>query len=243
MGRIHQGEETSLKDIFKNGFSITTSTSQIRTDILKNHEDVSFEPDPVFLSRLFLLMAQELDLQQSEIDQKLSSSIDDELDLFTRMTGEEKILDPPQESLLKNDYGAYMTGSRMAAWFQLMKKTAQESAFLVTTSQAVFDNIIENLTGLEKVCCIEGISCDQLETVKKAFDQCLTHLATTPWSGPDQISLPDFNYESGRKLNFKLYILSETDPDDVCNLFLKDKILSKRNKNNWLNTLIGFFGI
>ncbi|MBC2717101.1 MAG: hypothetical protein HF978_17490 [Desulfobacteraceae bacterium] len=242
-GRLHHGEEASLKDIFKNGFSNKTFTSQIRTDILKNQEDEIFDPDPVFLSRLFLLMAQELDLQQSVIDQKLASSIDDELDLFTSMTGEEKILDPPKESLFKNDYGAYMTGSRIAAWFRLMKNSAEESAFLVTNSQAVSDEIADHKKGLEMVFSFEGICCDQPEAVIKEFVQYLTHLATTPWSGPDQISLPDFNSEAGRKLNFKLYILPEVDPVDVCNFFLKDEILSKRNENSWLNTLFGFFEV
>jgi len=242
-GRLHQGEEASLKDIFKNGFSSKTFTSQIRTDILKNKVDEAFEPDPVFLARLFLLMAQELDLQQSEIDRELTLSIDDELALFTHMTGEEKILDPPKESYFKNDYGTYMTGSRITAWFNLMKNDAEDPAFLVTNSRSVFDMILEKITGLEKVCCIDGICLDQSETVKKEFDQCLTQLAKIPWTGPAQGLLPDFNSGSDGKLNFKLFILPDANPDDACNFFLKDKILSKGNKNSWLNTLIGFFEI
>ncbi len=242
-GQLHHGEETSLKDIFKNGFSNKTFTSQIRTDILKNQTDDSFAPDPVFLSRLFLLMAQELDLQQSAIDQDLASSIDDELDLFTSMTGEEKVLDPPKESLFKKDYGEYMTGSRIAAWFQLIKNTVHESAFLVTSSQSVLDEILETVTGLEKVVGIDGISCDQPKAVIKEFVQCLTNLTQTPWIGPDQIRLPDFNFQGGRKLNFKLYILPEADPVDICSFFSKDNISSKRNENSPLNTVIGFFEI
>ena len=185
-GRLHQGEETSLKDIFKNGFSNTTFVSQIRTDILRNKEAEAFEPDPVFLSRLFLIMAQELDLQQSEVDRELALSIDDELELFTSMTGEEKILDPPKESYFKNDYGTYMTGSRISAWFNLLKNDAADSSFLVTNSQAVLDMMLEKITGLEEVCCIDGISWDQSETVKKEFDQCLINLAKTPWVGQDR---------------------------------------------------------
>jgi len=242
-GRLHQGDEASLKDIFKNGFSSKTFTAQIRTDILKNQENDAFDPDPVFLSRLFLLMAQELDLQQNEVDQELALSIDDELVLFTRMTGEEKILDPPKESLFKNDFGTYMTGSRMAAWFQLMKNAAHESAFFVTNSPAVFDEIADQVKDLEMIFSVKGISWDQPETVIRELEQCLTHLATTPWSGPGQIRLPDFNCEADQKLNFKLYILPEADPVDVCNFFSKDKILSKQNESNWLNSLIGFFEI
>jgi len=242
-GRLHQGEGASLKDIFKNGFSNQSFTSQIRTDILKESMEEAFDPDPVFLSRLFLLMAQELDFQQSEVDRELTLSIDDELELFTSMTGEEKILDPPKESYFKNDYGTYMTGSRISAWFNLMKKNVEDSAFLVTNSQAVLDVILEKITGLEKVCFIDGISWDQSETIRKKFDQCLTHLAKNPWTGPDQVVLPDFNTGTGKKVNFKLFILPEADSEDVCNLFSKDKILSKENKKSWLNTLIGYFEI
>jgi len=204
---------------------------------------MSFVPDSVFLSRLFLLMAQDLDIQQSEVDRELALSIDDELELFTSMTGEEKILDPPKESYFKNDFGTYMTSSRISAWFNLMKENAEDSVFLVTSSRAVFDMILEKITGLEKVCCFDGISPDQSEKVKKEFDQCLMHLAATPWTGPDQVVLPDFDYGVGEQINVELFILPEADLDDVCNLFLKDKISSKGNKSSWLNTLIGFFEI
>jgi hypothetical protein len=250
-GRLHQGEEASLKDIFKNGFSNTTFASQIRTDILRNKEAETFVPDPVFLSRLFLLMAQELDFQQSEVDRELALSIDDELELFTSMTGEEKILDPPKESYLKNDYGTYMTGSRISAWFNLVKKDLSDSIFLVTNSRAVLDIMIEKIAGLEQVCSINGISWDQSEAVKKEFDQYLMDLATKPWVGPDGSCheglgpdhgvLPDFDSGAGEKFNFKLYILPEANSDDVCNLFLKDTISSQLNKGRSLNMLIGFF--
>ncbi|MDA3895291.1 MAG: hypothetical protein PF482_03970, partial [Desulfobacteraceae bacterium] len=141
-GRTHQGDEASLKGIFKDGFSNQTFTAQIRTDILKSDVDTVVEPDPVFPSRLFLLMAQDLDLQQSAVDRELALSIDDEMALFTSMTGEGKILDPPKESYIKNDYGTYMTGSRISAWFNLIKKDVEESAFFVTNSQAVLDKTL-----------------------------------------------------------------------------------------------------
>ncbi len=242
-GRLHQGDEASLKDIFKNGFSSQTFTSQIRTDILKDQENDSFDPDPVFLSRLFLLVAQELDLQQNEIDQELASSIDDERVLFAHMTGEEKKFDPSGKSLFKNDYGMYMTGSRMDAWFQLMKNAVHESAFFVTNSPAVMAEMADHITNLEMIFSVKGISCEQPETVKRELEHCLTHLAMTPWFGPDQMSLPDFNCKVDQKLNFKLYLLPEADPVDVCNFFLKDKIVLKQHESSWLNLLIGFFEI
>jgi hypothetical protein len=100
----------------------------------------------------------------------------------------------------------------------------EESAFFVTNSQAVLDKTLETIPGLEKVCCIDGIACDQSEAVSKEFNQCLMHLAKNPWTGPDQVVLPDFNSGAGKKINLKLYILPEADSQAFCNFFLKDKI-------------------
>lgn len=242
-GRLHQGDEASLKDIFKGGFSNNAFTAQTRSDILKYQENVSLDPDPVFLARLFLLMAQELDMQQSEVDRELALSIDDEMVLFTSMTGEEKILDPPKESLFKNDYGEYMTGSRITAWFRLMKNLSDESAFLVTNSRSVLDTVLQKIPDLKKVCCLDGISLEQPETVINELNQCIEILAATPWTGTDSVRLPGFISGTDNKLNFKLYILPEADLQDVCNIFSGDKYPSKQNENKRLNTLIGFFEI
>ncbi|MEZ4577621.1 MAG: hypothetical protein R2875_06290 [Desulfobacterales bacterium] len=76
-----------LARIFKSGFSQESFTAQIRTDILKDVEKDAPAPDPLFLARLFLMMAEELDVKQTEIALELASSQSAEKDLFARMTG------------------------------------------------------------------------------------------------------------------------------------------------------------
>jgi len=244
-GRLHHGEETSLKDFFNTGFSRNDFTAQIRTDILKHGKEDTSEPDPLFLSRLFLLMAQDLDMKQSEINEELASSIDDEQDLFTGMTGEQKVPDQSKESLFKNDFGVYQTGSRISAWFRLLETAADESAFLVTSSRAVFEEMREKFPGLEKVREFKNISFKQPKTVISELSDCATHLATTPWpeSGEIGIKCPDFNGGTGQKINFQLYILPETDPKGLCRLIASDQSVYGKPEQRWLNTLIGFFEI
>jgi len=243
-GRLHHGEESSLKDFFRNGFSAKNFTAQIRTDILKDQtEEAPSDPDPLFLSRLFLLMAQELDAKQSEVNMELASSIDDEKDLFTRMTGEQKTLASSKENSFENDFGAYMTGPRISAWLRLAESSAEGFPFLVTTSRSVSAMILEQVTGLKKVWETEDISCRQSSAVISELTDCVTHLAGTPWTGPDRIPRPDFSTGTGRKLNFGLYILPGTDLSDAFSSVAVDKDLFKKNENKWLNTLIAFFEI
>ncbi len=244
-GRLHHGEETSLKDFFKTGFSRNNFTAQIRTDILKDGKEDTSEPDPLFLSRLFLLMAQDLDAKQSEINEELASSIDDEQDLFTGMTGEQKVPDPAKESLFKNDFGVYQTGSRISAWFRLLETAADESAFLVTSSRAVFEEMLEKFPGLINVREFNNIPFQQPETVISEFAGWITQLATTPWpeSGECGLDCPDFSAGSGQKINFKLYILPETDPKGVFRLIAKDPPVPGKQETRGLNTLIGIFEI
>lgn len=244
-GRLHHGEETSLKNFFKTGFSRNNFTAQIRTDILKHGKEDTSGPDPLFLSRLFLLMAQDLDMKQSEINQELASSIDDEQELFSGMTGEKKVPDPAKESLFQNDFGVYKTGSRISAWFRLLETAADESAFLVTSSRAVFEKMLEKIPGLEKVRELKNIPFQQPKAVISQLADWITQLATTPWpeSGECGAKCPDFNAGTGQKINFKLYVLPETDPKGVCRLIAKDQSVSGKPEQRWLNTLVGFFEV
>ncbi|MGB9500047.1 MAG: hypothetical protein ACKVE4_09935 [Dissulfuribacterales bacterium] len=242
-GRLHQSESVSLKTIFNKGFYNTSFAAQISTDILKDSKDEKPDFDPIFLARLFLFMAQDLDIQQSEIDHDLALSIDDELDLFKSMTGEDRVLDISKGSLFDNDPGAYMTGQRVAAWVELMQKDEQAPSFLITTSKTTFNEIIAGAPDFEDVCFYEGISWDQPEPIKKEVERYLMNLAAEPWSGSDHIAQP--NFESGDfetrglgKINFRLCILPEKGPDALTNRSATtDESLNHQQTS--LNTLVG----
>jgi len=242
-GRLHQSESVSLKTIFNKGFYNTSFAAQISTDILKDSKDEKPDFDPVFLARLFLFMAQDLDIQQSEIDQDLALSIDDELDLFKSMTGEDRVLDISKGSLFDNDYGAYMTGHRMASWLTLIQKDEKPPSFLITNSRAAFNEIIADAPDVKDVCLCEGISVIQPEPLKKEIEHYLMNLATEPWSGPDHIAQPvfeagGFETKDVEKINFRLCILPEKGPDALIKSAAKNEA-SLKHKPALLNTLVG----
>jgi len=237
-GKLHHSESVSLRTIFKKGSYSNSFATQISSDILKDSKDVKPDFDPVFLARLFLFMAQDLDIQQSEIDHDLAASIDDELDLFKRMTGEDRVLDVSKESLFDKDYGAYMTGQRMDAWVTLMLKDEPAPSFLLTGSRAVFKEIIAESTDVEDVCYYEGILSAQPEPVKKEVGHYLMNLAAEPWIGPGHVAHPDFETGDGEKINFRLCILPEKGLDAI----IKGAAISDgalKHKQTSLNTLIG----
>lgn len=242
-GRLHHGEEMSLKEFFEEGFSRQAFTAQIRADILQGRKETAPEPDALFLSRLFLLMAQDLDWQQKNINEELASTMDDEVHLYSGMTGENRPFDPVEKNLLKDDFGAYMTCSRISAWCRLMAETPMDSVFLVTDSRSVVEEVTDKVAGMEKVWDAAGISCRQPGTITGELTQIVTNLAQTPWTGVEQIRPPVFVKEDGRKLHFSLYILPEADPEDVCHRMTGTDVFQNKNKNRWLNTLIGFFEI
>ena len=245
-GKLHQSEGVSLKTIFNKGFYNTSFAVQISTDISTTNKDEKPDLDPVFLARLFLFMAQDLDIQQSEVDQDLAASIDDELDLFKSMTGEDRALDVSKGSLFDNDAGAYMTDQRMAAWVELMQKDEQAPSFLITTSKIAFNEIIADASDFEDVCFYEGISWDQPEPIKKEIERYLMNLATEPWSGPDHIAQPNFEAGDFGKINFRLCILPEKGPEALIkpDAIIKSTAISDeplKHKQTSLNTLIGLF--
>ncbi len=132
-----------------------TSISKIRQNI----RDVGSERkkaeagDPVFKARLFLEMAQELDRQNSELERSLDDVRMQEDSMLADLLGESG--DPGGiESAFRAasvaDPGAYMTGTRLQAWWQLARKGPVPGNLLVTDSRAVIEYLIEKEPGLQK---------------------------------------------------------------------------------------------
>jgi len=235
--RLH-GSEASLKAAFEAGFYNQAFVSQIRTDIVKNQEKTPEAPEPGFMARLFLIMAQDLDVRQMEIARDLALSADHELDLFIRMTGK-KILDGPGETLFNTDSGAYMTGQRLAAWFRLLGFAGTESAFLITDSPAVESLLKDRLKDMEMIVAFDGVAWQQPEDIVQKFNQRVAHQAVTPWPGRLEGEIPDLVAGDGQDVSFKLYMVPGSAPEDLGRFFFKTDDQMKSNKNKWLNTLIG----
>lgn len=241
-GELHQSESVSLKSIFQNGFYNNSFTAQIRTDILKGTKAEPPDISSVFSARLFLLMAQDLDIEQSAIDLGLASSVEDELSLFKSMTGEDVALSPSKESRFDNDYGAYMTKERNDAWFQLMNKDEQAPSFLLTTSNSAFNQMREEIPALEEIYSLEGILPDQPESIKKEVENYLSKLTTLPWDGPDHIDPPRFETGDSGEINFKAYILPGKSARNLIHSeSVDDRPVSDPSES--LNTVIALFDV
>jgi len=240
-GALHQQDGASLKEFFKKGPGSEAFTAQVRTDILKDGNPADPAPDIGYMHRLFLMMAQDFDIQQIQIDQDMAATVDDELDLFTSMTGEEAALTPSQK-LTNSDCGAYMTDSRLAAWFYLLKNDDRPPVLLVTDSRSSLDVICEEIQEIIPVHKFESIPTAPGDIQKKAIDDYFKKLSSTPRTESDSIAPPDFEPDSGTDtVSMELFMLPRKSPEYIYNQLTNDKDPASGLQPQNLNTLIGFF--
>ncbi len=159
---LHQGSETTfLKNRIFDSADIEsvplfdeTSTSQIKSDIKKG--GVSKKPprpDPVFAARLFLLIAQNFDIQHEEFIQDMENFHLMENELFSSIRGDNEFSDIEtgrgRAAAVPDDPGLHKTAQRIAAWFKLFRQDPAApdefgSCLFITSSPAVMDHILEN---------------------------------------------------------------------------------------------------
>ena len=133
-----------------------TSISKIRQNI----RDVGSETEKteagasVFKARLFLEMAQELDRQNSELERSLDDVRQQEDSMLADLLGAAGDtgggIEPAFQAAGVADPGAYMTATRLQAWWQLARKGPVPGNLLVTDSRAVIEYLIEKEPGLQK---------------------------------------------------------------------------------------------
>ena len=133
---IHQGTETAFLAAMANKipFFDENASSQIRADLKKIGKQIPAEekPDPLFNAKLFLHMAQELDLQNAGLDQDLMDIDAMEDDFMKNLKWEDD--DDHARAVVrrqwdKNDPGHFMTTERINAWVSLMLQAPQASVY------------------------------------------------------------------------------------------------------------------
>ena len=132
-----------------------TSISRIRQDVRNMGSAREKEPvrDPVFSARLFLEMAQELDRQNSELERSLADVRVKEDGMLSDLMGASNGtggIETASRADSVADPGAYMTGMRLLAWWQLVRKGPGTGNLLVTDSRTVIEYLIEKEPGLKK---------------------------------------------------------------------------------------------
>ncbi len=149
---LHGGKSGDLAGFFRagqwqTGANVEPGTQQLRS-LIRNWEHAASEKqinDPVFEAALFVLMAHRYDQQQDALDQDLGSVQSLET-RFRHILGEPdaggSVL-PSDGNIQPTDPGRYMTHQRIQAWAQLAQGQIEKDSVLITTSQAVWDYILE----------------------------------------------------------------------------------------------------
>jgi len=145
----HQGRIGDLTAIFQSGRwqhdkAGESHVQQLRVLIRQGGAGASADHvDPLLEAALFLCLAHHYDMQQDLLDQELGAVKTLEKE-FGQILGES---DPDQgprfSSTSPADPGEHMTVQRLKAWMRLAEPMAAESPVLLTTSSAVWEQIVE----------------------------------------------------------------------------------------------------
>lgn len=210
----------SLKDFYNQAFAV-----EIRSEILKFGEtEAREEPDPILNARLFLQLAQEYDLRESEIVQDIQSADMAAENLFEQLKGEagaavgDRIAGPRAAG---DDAGSHMPETRMAAWSTLARCDAGDPAVFLTHSPAVMDQVAEAFPSLTLLDTREGLPEADLVTAvgrnaggngnSGGSDAISSAFAAMDWSEGDGYALEIYSIADCDPDTF-LTILSESDP-------------------------------
>lgn len=139
-----------------------SAVSRIISDVKKSSRSASAEADfdPLFSAQVFLDFAQEFDRQIAEINRELGESEQHSRDLFKEISGEKENglpAAPLSAGTRVEDPGEYKALDRLHAWIRLFMFDPVDSRLLVTSSPAVFNHLIENLTASQQVIQAEGL--------------------------------------------------------------------------------------
>jgi hypothetical protein len=196
---VHRGSEIGFLKFMadKIPFFDETASSQIRALIKKTGEKAPSpeKPAPLVHARLFLHMAQELDLQNDRLTRDLVAVEAMEEDFMKELKGEDEG-DPARiaaiNALETDDPGHYMTQERIESWALLMQQDPQASGLLITSSRAVLDLLMDRMPEMEEVTRFDAVPAGVPDAEARATwqDELIQHLgnlATGPWPGKIEV--------------------------------------------------------
>ncbi len=176
----------------KNPFCSNTLPNQIRSQINKSvKSETPEEPDEnIMAARAFLQIAQEVDMQNNEINMGLTDVEEMRRDLMNVLKGDEKnikegILSKPADIMTP-----YMWEERLKAWSCLFPQDMgmQDVPLLLTSSGSVFEYLIDKFETAEKIGFFEsapvpGPSIDSLARWQDDLIESLEQIAENIWDG------------------------------------------------------------
>jgi len=139
-----------------------STVSRIVSDVKKSSRSASDRADfdPVFSAQVFLDFAQEFDRQSAELNRDLCVNKRHSRDLLKEISGEKENglpVTPLSAEIKVEDSAEYMALDRFQAWLRLYMIDPVHSGLFITSSPAVFNHLIENLTASQKVMQVEEL--------------------------------------------------------------------------------------
>ncbi|MFO8111429.1 MAG: hypothetical protein R6T92_02870 [Desulfosalsimonadaceae bacterium] len=187
-GSVHPKDALRLNRLAGEGFYNQDFAAEIRTEVLKQRNGVSSDSapkaDPMVNARMFLQLAQEFDLRESEIRQSLEKTDNASRQLFEELRGEglsEGEYSGAGDAGATDDASAVMTEARLSAWALLGKNDSSPPDIFVTDSRAVMDALFErfpSMVQLEKTA-----AAGEPETAAQALSDGFRSIADNPWAG------------------------------------------------------------
>lgn len=194
-------------------FFNSASPHKIRDEIqgyLQKKSAQKFSPGVI--SRIFLQLAQEFDQAGEEMDKGFQTIEIQEKALLSALKGETSDILP--EKTVSQDIGGYLPKDRLTSWTRLMQNDPDLPGLFVTGSQAVWDDLTDQLSEAEILYDQHEISVDPdcTNDEKSQLIQYIEAVHGQPWPQTDleKPGLP--NVEKGKKLQFSLLIIPQTDP-------------------------------
>lgn len=173
-----------------------TSTAQIRADIRgyaapeRSEKRKLTAAERQFNARIFLLVAQQLDLQNADLDRHLSRVDEMSAALFDGLRGAldgDRTARRPGRDVRGPDSRSYMLPQRLQAFARLAAGDADASGLYVTDSPAAIDTLLK---GAPEVKTLPGITVPPSPSggaageppERQRLGQLMDRLLTTPWS-------------------------------------------------------------
>lgn len=133
-----------------------SAVSQIIRNVKKNlkSETNAKNLDPLFGAQVFLHFAQEFDRQHDELSRELGLYDQRSQALFKNLRGPDQIdtaVIGPAAEIKADAPGEYMALDRLQAWARLFMEDPVDSGLFVTSSQSVFNHLMESQPGVEKI--------------------------------------------------------------------------------------------
>lgn len=258
----HKGSESAFFEtgLFHGGVAESipmysdVSTSQIKSDIKRGGRPPQPQkPDPLFAARLFLLLAQNFDIQNEQLKEDMQNLQSLENKLFSDMRGEEEYAEnhtKAPDAVILEDAGLHKTVQRLAAWLKIFEHDPvapdkNGSGLFITCSRAVLEHIMEICPDYQLVLSTGNISA-QNQTFEKILEfqnilkENLTRLSREQTEN-NLIPFPKMDNTGNGFSTLKIFRFTQKSPFALFKESLKksDDIFENANFSKFQKTFIG----